>query len=275
MCPFFLFFLLNYNMATAVITPSHVAPSNYIPFREFDSVTKGFEACEIEGKLAVPFVVRASSLALSGINKGDVGGDDSSWPSLAKIRKQLRLEGYIEGYSCVNNEKISMSGADTLIAHDNCKLNHNIIDSISTRSSTSLLSEQMIKLNKTSRVEEQHWLAYVVSPVSNHIGALHCDPPFGSNWQFMAEGEKTWYAISPKEFDIKLFDCQGNAPDMKKLSLLHDTYKVTISPGDFVSVPIFWPHAIQTNIAAIGLSGYSIVPSALLSPRDENDDGDY
>ena len=107
-------------MATAVITPSHVAPSNYIPFREFDTVTKGFEACEIEGKLAVPFVVRASSLALSGINKGDVGGDDSSWPSLAKIRKQLRLEGYIEGYSCVNNEKISMRKSH--LGHAKCQL---------------------------------------------------------------------------------------------------------------------------------------------------------
>ena len=196
-------------MATAVITPSHVA-SNYIPFREFDSVTKGFEACEIEGKLAVPFVVRASSLALSGINKGDVGGDDSSWPSLAKIRKQLGLEGYIEGYSCVNNEKISMSGADTLIAHDNCKLNHNVIDSISTRSSTSLLSEQMIKLNKTSRVEEQHWLAYVVSPVSNHIGALHCDPPFGSN--FSAE-EQTSVQVLVFEFVPELINDSAIVPE--------------------------------------------------------------
>jgi len=262
--------------AATIVTPSNVpnSSSRYIPFREFNTVTKGFEACEAEGQLAVPFVVRASALALSGINKGDVGANKSSWPSLAKIRNQLGLEAYIEGYSCVNSEKISLSGADTLIAHDNGTLNHNVIDSISTRSSTSLLSEQMINVNKSSRVDEQNWLAYVVSPVSNQIGALHCDPPFGSNWQFMAEGKKTWYAVSPKEFDIKLFDCHGKAPDMKKISLLYDTYKVSIGPGDFVSVPIFWPHAIQTNIAAIGLSGYSLVPSALLSPRDENDDGD-
>lgn len=35
----------------------------------------------------------------------------------------------------------------------------------------------------------------------------------------------------------------------------------TIGAGDFVSFPVAWPHAVATLEAAIGLSGYSAVPS--------------
>ena len=70
----------------------------------------------------------------------------------------------------------------------------------------------------------------------------------------------------------------GVPPDMKALSLLHDCYRVDIGPGDFVSVPIHWPHSINTTGASLGLSGYGAVPTSMLSPRQsgaESGAGDY
>jgi hypothetical protein len=70
-----------------------------------------------------------------------------------------------------------------------------------------------------------------------------------SNWQFIAQGRKTWYTVSPNSsinyvstFDVKKHDSHNKAPDMNSLSMLHDVYNATIGAGDFISVPIFWPH---------------------------------
>lgn len=53
-------------------------------------------------------------------------------------------------------------------------------------------------------------------------------------------------------------DCRKSPPDVKALSLLHACYRVHILPGDFVSVPMFWAHSVNTTCASLGLSGYSL-----------------
>jgi hypothetical protein len=265
---------------------------NFLPVREFETIFEGFQACEKEGEDSLPFVVRSSK------NNSDVKPNGTAWPTVEMIRRQLGKEKNIRGYAC--GKTVFMSGMKTLEQYDSSTMMHNVVDAESTRSSTSLLPQSMITMNETSRVEQENWLAYVVSPTSNTIGTLHCDPPFGSNWQYVAEGRKIWYTISPKNFDIKSYNSKLDStnndstickcttkeeesknevnlvkapPDMEKLSMTHDVYSVTIAPGDFISVPIFWPHAIQTIEKVLGLSGYSIIPNIMLSPRSET--GDY
>ena len=155
--------------------------SNFLPFREFATIAQGYEACELEGAESLPFIVRASSLAKIGqVYKGDVDAVNTSWPSVAMIRKQLGFEVDVHGYSCDNGDTVQMSGIDTLVHYDAATLRHNVVDAESKRSCTSLLSTNMIARNQSSRVDQENWLAYVVSPLSTKgIGALHCDPPFG------------------------------------------------------------------------------------------------
>ena len=96
-------------------------------------------------------------------------------------------------------------------------------------------------------------------------GALHGAPPYGSAWQYLASGEKVWFALANNTFSLQSFAGATKAPDMASLSLLHACYRVVIRPGDFVSVPMAWAHAVDTRTAAIGLSGYSA--STMLRPR--------
>ena len=272
------------------------ASSNFLSFREFETITEGYLACESEGIKSLPFVVRASSLALSGVYKGDTTSNSTSWPSLEQIRKQLSREADIKGYVGKDNTTKHMSGKDTLASYDDLSLQHNVVDSESTRSSTSLLSPEMIAISSESRVDRENWLAYVVSPASNKCGQLHTDPPHGSNWQYLSSGSKIWYCINVSTFDVKVYNVSiatataatsiaatatvatttttaatatvATPPDMEALSLLHDCYRTTINPGDFVSVPIYWAHSINTKIASIGLSGYTAIPTSMLSPRN-------
>lgn len=245
---------------------------NFLPFRCFATVKEGYDTCEVEGKRALPFVVRANA---------DLSTTDTatSWPSPSTIRKQLSRESEIKGYSVVEGKQTStvLSGRETLQHLDAHTLRHNVVDAESTRSSTSLLCQELVQLNTASRVEREHWLAYVVSPASNTNGTLHCDPPYGSNWQYLAEGTKTWHAVDNATFDIQQYDEHKEnddtraPPDLTALSLLHDVYATEIGPGDFVSVPIHWAHSINTTSKCVGLSGYTIVPSVLLSPRSETE----
>jgi len=266
-------------------------------FREFDTITEGFVACEAEGALSLPFVVRASTLALSGVFKGNEYSNQTSWPSLGTIRKQLSREADVKGYISKHNNTIHMNGTDTLALYDDGSMSHNVVDSESTRSCTSLLSEEMIQISSGSRVDRGNWLAYVVSPPSNCCGQLHTDPPHGSNWQYLAQGIKIWYAVN-KDFDVRIFDkakaeeaaaataedenggatndAKGIPPNMKALSLLQEVYRCSIGPGDFISVPIHWAHSINTTTASIGMSGYTAVPTSMLSPRHSEGSGvDY
>ena len=263
--------------------------SSFLSFREFETITEGYLACESEGIKSLPFVVRASSLALSGVYKGDTTSNSTSWPSLEQIRKQLSREADIKGYVGKDNTTKHMSGKDTLASYDDLSLQHNVVDSESTRSSTSLLSSEMIEISSESRVDRENWLAYVVSPASNKCGQLHTDPPHGSNWQYLSSGSKIWYCINVSTFDVKVYDVSttttatsttpiaatatatATPPDMEALSLLHDCYRTTINQGDFVSVPIYWAHSINTKIASIGLSGYTAIPTSMLSPINSED----
>ena len=286
-------------LGTSTTEKDSEQPSNFLSFREFETITEGYLACESEGTKSLPFVVRASSLALSGVYKGDTTSNSTSWPSLEQIRKQLSREADIKGYVGKKNTTIHMNGKDTLASYDDLSLQHNVVDSESTRSSTSLLSSEMIAISSESRVDRENWLAYVVSPASNKCGQLHTDPPHGSNWQYLSSGSKIWYCINVSTFDVKVYDVSittataatsiaatatvattattaatatvATPPDMEALSLLHDCYRTTINPGDFVSVPIYWAHSINTKIASIGLSGYTAIPTSMLSPRNSED----
>jgi len=230
-------------------------------FREFPSITEGFSACELEGTESLPFIVR--------------GGEEGTWASLASIRKQLGRESSVKGYSVTGKgETIYMSGQDTMTCFDDETMTHNVVDAESTRSATALLSDDMTSISTESRVDRENWCAYVVSPTSHECGTLHCDPPHGSNWQYLASGEKVWYALNNNTFSLQSFEGSTKAPDMASLSLLHDCYRVVISSGDFISVPIHWAHAVDTRMAAIGLSGYSAIPTSMLSPRSLEGTGD-
>lgn len=215
--------------------------------------------------------------------KSSGAADATSWPSETTIRGQMCRERDIKGYEGAANEAVHMTGRDTLSCFDAGEMTHNVVDSESTRSSTSLLSGEMIALNTTSRVDSDNWLAYVVSPMSNRCGQLHKDPPHGSNWQYLSSGSKTWYAMSAA-FDLEGHNATtlepGVPPDMAALSLSGDCYKAVIGAGDFVYVPIHWAHAINTTLASVGLSGYGCVPTCMLSPRSSGAEsgcgsGDY
>lgn len=273
------------DAATVSNSPSSlaaIAPAScFRSFREFDTITEGFAAAECEGVDALPFVVRASEAALAGIFKSGFGADATSWPSEAMIRDQLRREQDVKGYLGAYNDAVHMTGRDTLSCFDAGTMTHNVVDSESTRSSTSLLSGEMIALNAKSRVDSDNWLAYVISPRSKGCGQLHKDPPHGSNWQYLSSGSKTWYAMSTS-FDLGVHNATtfqpGVPPDMAALSLTGDCYKTVIGAGDFVYVPIHWAHAISTTLASVGLSGYGCVPTCMLSPRSsgaESGSGDY
>ena len=77
-------------------------------------------------------------------------------------------------------------------------------------------------------------------------------------------GVKHWEVIRasavPTLFDPqtrKLRDIETNNPD--ELVDIQDslpTYKGTIQGGDFVYIPIGWPHRVRTDEKSFGLSGY-------------------
>lgn len=96
-------------LGTSTTEKDSEQPSNFLSFREFETITEGYLACESEG---------ASSLALSGVYKGDTTSNTTSWPSLEQIRKQLSREADIKGYVGKDNTTKHMSGKDTLASYD-------------------------------------------------------------------------------------------------------------------------------------------------------------
>lgn len=263
------------------------------PFREFDTLEEGFRACALEGAESLPFVVRGgdktwASLAairkqlsfeasVKGYAVNGVGEtvymsgrdtltnfDDGTmvaqrqrfwfWSSVDGVKRQWRRASSVDG---VKRRAIDAVG------YGSSPKAHNVVDAEATRSATALLSDAMASISGASTVDRENWCAYVVS-LPQH-GALHCDPPYGSAWQYLASGEKVWFALANNTFSLQSFAGATKAPDMASLSLLHACYRVVIRPGDFVSVPMAWAHAVDTRTAAIGLSGYSA--STMLRPR--------
>ncbi len=75
----------------------------------------------------------------------------------------------------------------------------NVVDSVSTRG-LSLLPAALAAWNQRCGDAFDHHvsLAYVLSPAKPGVfGTLHLDPPYGSNWQYLCCGLKTWATIDP------------------------------------------------------------------------------
>jgi hypothetical protein len=148
--------------------------------------------------------------------------------------------------------------------------------------------------NIASEIDEDNWLAYVISPYSNGT--------------YVVTGEKQWLCID-KDIDEAFFSLEehnatiaqatiainssmGNCNDEnidkadsdadteiniedKKIMMIvtmkeemiesmkynrdmsGSVYTCTLSKGDFISVPFLWPHCVKTCVKTIGLSGYS------------------
>ena len=130
-------------------------------------------------------------------------------------------------------------------------------------------------------------LAYVMTPANDTCGSLHIDPPYGSNWQFLCTGAKVWWALDPRSgFSLPAWTAArdtaaeaGSAagadsgvgmtrnfsgPDAGELLALHtahDVHTTRLAPGDFVSVPLAWPHWVATPEWSLGVSGYAETPA--------------
>jgi hypothetical protein len=157
---------------------------------------------------------------------------------LAKIRKQIRHEQVVHGYQYQTNTRIEIPGFQVLDQFDqSAHFNFNIVDSPSTRGIT-LLPQSIECANRNAGIMESVWLAYVITgnPVD---GEWHIDPPYGSGWQFLAQGEKEW--------------CIESLPDCER-----GVYKGVIYAGDWIYCPSGWRHAVKTIRKSIGLSGYTI-----------------
>lgn len=248
------------------------AADGYGQVREFQSTTEGFRQCRLEGADSLPFVVRTR-----------LGGSCSqgveTWPNLEKVRQQIRFENKITGYDCFDTPW-TKSGKEILALFDADCLHFNVIDSQSTRGSTSLLSPNMASVMRGSPVDESMWLSYVISPRSTQCGPLHEDPPFGSVWQRIVSGSKIWYCLDKKKFDLASFNTNRKLtelnveqrqthglgksrpppPDMISLAQENFVYRVVLNAGDFISVPTSWPHAVETTTKSVGVAGYGPVP---------------
>jgi hypothetical protein len=56
------------------------------------------------------------------------------------------------------------------------------------------------------------------------LGALHIDPPFGSNWQYLASGRKTWCCLSVDgagAFSLDAYDAAAARSKARRCQLHH------------------------------------------------------
>jgi len=239
----------------------------FLSLASFDSIAAGYAAVNANESLrGFPFVVRASECFR------DIATE-------TKVRSQINKEREVKGYSCHNGSSMSSTGREALEAFDDASLAFNTVDSLSTRGNA-LLPDVMAILAEEANVERALWLAYVISPVTKEgieTGELHLDPPFGSNWQFLSSGTKVWYAVAiPEECKDEQQDdgekeafppfilsdySQFKSPNMREIQRLHGcVYQCTLQAGDFISIPIHWPHCVTTTEPSIGLSGYTSTP---------------
>jgi hypothetical protein len=224
----------------------------YEKIQEYASLEAGYDACNALGR-GHAFVVRAC---------GDKFG------LLASIRSQIRLEKSVYGTNYGTTVTKFTSGKECLCAWDDNTLAFNVIDSVSTRGHSLLMPAYLAEIGRESGVSESMWLAYVVSAASSQCGELHVDPPFGSGWQYLAQGIKQWFIIDEQDpsFSLKSYNATSAAasgPDMSTIAASMGSgriYSAVISTGDFLSCPLDWPHAVFTREKSIGLSGYTATP---------------
>ncbi len=217
-----------------------------LPFATFATMEEGYAACAESGR-GFPFVVRACA------------GFEAT--TEAAVRGQLGHERDIKGYTMSGGTQ-HLSGREALRKWDNSSLECNVVDSASTRGHTALLPAALAAISRDALVPESLWLAYVLSPEDLiNCGALHIDPPYGSGWQYLARGRKHWYALDHAAFSLADYEaahgCPPPPPIMHTIISKHSVVDVVIGPGDFVSCPAGWPHAVATLEASIGLSGYT------------------
>jgi hypothetical protein len=233
------------------------------PMREFESLSLGYAACEAEA-VAFPFVVRRCA-------------DFGATASEAAVRAQLRLEADVRGYREEDGvtERVHYTGRAALAAFDDGAaasgvapntpplLRCNVIDSQATRCG-GMLPAAMRDTPGAAAVHSSYGsLCFVLSPlpaVAGAFGTLHCDPPLGSGWQYLARGRKVWHCIdegaaAPRAFDAAACKLHASPPDMAAVALVARVLTAEISAGDFLSFPVNWAHAVATLEASLGLSG--------------------
>jgi hypothetical protein len=237
-------------LSCSVIDPA----VGFVEISEYHSLEDGFNACIAQGT-GVPFVVRKT--------------EEFAESTSAAIASQLRKETLVIGYN--KGKSVHQSGASALESWRNSQSVCNIVDSVSNRGKWPLLPTYLSSIAESADVEDMVRLAYVLSPVSTCMGELHVDPPFGSNWQYLAEGKKIWYAIDNTHFSLVDYKNDMDElqrlepPDLFELSKKYRIFTTVIGCGDFISVPIYWPHAVFTVESSLGLSGYSATPEMIIS----------
>ena len=266
----------------------------YLPFAEFASLAEGFAAADATPGAAFPFVVR-----------GGVDEWPSVDVIRSDVRREASVKGYVGAAGRVaqtlagarlleawDDESLLMNVVDAASTRSCTSLLCTTLRDRNARSDT---------------VSSAMWLAYVVSPTSPPnddrrdggdvvvIGdaednddddderriesSLHVDPPHGSNWQYLACGTKVWFCLDAAAFSLVDYeqrasddDGQGRRrrrrmPSLDELAREFGCYKTSISAGDFVSVPINWPHAVRTTVKSIGISGYTESPPAAAAKK--------
>jgi len=204
----------------------------------------------------------------------------------AVLRASLRLEREVTGYRDDDGytDHVKQSGVSALAAWDAEAACHaalgeapeppshgqacNVIDSECTRGAT-LLPSSLAHAPGSEAVSSRLRLAYVLSPVlrgaaGGSFGALHRDPPMGGGWQWLCVGKKLWHCVDegPKGAEatqrFSRAECRKHSvpPDMAAVALTARVLTATISSGDFLSFPVHWAHAVATQEASMGLSGY-------------------
>jgi hypothetical protein len=211
--------------------------------------------------VAFPFVVRACA-------------DFAATASEAAVRAQLQLEQDVKGYRDDDGyyDHVHSSGAAALAAWDAANvaggvpLTANVIDSEAQHPGT-LLPAALRDTPGADAVSARLRLAYVISPLpatAGDFGTLHCDPPLGSGWQFLAVGRKRWHCIDDGAAQaFTRASCRRHRvpPDMVSIARTARVLTADISAGDFLSFPVGWPHAVATLDASLGLSGYMCSPT--------------
>jgi hypothetical protein len=156
---------------------------NFKCVKEFDTLLEGYNYCRENGP--IPFVVRNCLEFLSA--------------SSLQIEKQINLEASIHGYNECGTHKVSGKLAFDKWSTDT--LDFNIVDSSSSRG-TVLLPLILRELNIANDIDVMLWLSYVLT-LARVQSKVHIDPPFGSGWQFLAEGSKEWTIIDQAFFSDK------------------------------------------------------------------------
>ena len=220
--------------------------------RECASLAAGFAACEAEA-CPFPFVVRAPP--------------EFCCASVADIRQALALEREVKGslpHACGYAYE---TGEEALRVFDTGRSDGttmNVIDAECLRNDA-LLPAVLRELG--ALVNHHLLLAYVLSPyASGDIGPMHVDPPMGSGWQWLAYGDKTWYVVDdtanlPPLYSRQACRKMNDPPDMAAVALRARVLTCVLAAGDFISFPCGWSHAVSTESASLGLSGYGCIPT--------------